>query len=309
MWSLTIVLKGAAQYGDIYVSDVEVINFLDQGYNVTKAFEVEVGTYDLWLGDDNDREDPFTWNRFNVNSEYGGLKYTFDGFEGATSGEIEKIKAIDIWSNGQSDDTIVIDTTNYKTYVGVNGGNDYVYLGSGENADGSPDYSDISAIAIDDYASRFEISRVWTILDEDTHTPLLRNASDPTSWITYNEAGADRTEAILVKDAVGDLYGRKLIVGVGRIEFEDKDLNLRSSFRAEDWDGDGNVNRYRYEGTDFDDLITPVSENVSGAVEDEMYGGGGNDTLVGGAGGDRLNGGQGDDVIFGGCEWSQWELA
>ena len=294
-------IEGATQYGNVYVSDIEVINFLDQGYNVTKGFEVEVGTYDLWLGDDNDREDPFTWNRFNVNSEYGGLKYTFDGFEGATSGEIDKIKAINIWSNGQSDDTIVIDTTNYKTYVGVNGGNDYVYLGSGENEAGSPDYSDISTIAIDDYASRFEISRVWTILDEDTHTPLLRNASDPTSWITYNEAGADRTEAILVKDAIGDLYGRKLIVGVGRIEFEDKDLNLRSSFRAEDWDNDGAVNRYRYEGTDFDDLITPVSENVSGAVEDEMYGGGGNDTLVGGAGGDRLNGGQGDDVIFGGA--------
>jgi len=294
-------IEGAAQYGDIYVSDVEVINFEDQGYNVTKEFEVEVGTYDLWLGDDNQRLDPFTWNRYNIDSQYGGLKYTFDGFEGATSSEIEKIKAINIWSNGQSDDTIVIDTTNYKTYVGVNGGNDYVYLGSGENPDGSPDYSDISTIAIDDYASRFEISRVWTILDEDTNTPLLRNASDPASWITYKEDGAGRTEAILVKDAVGDLYGRKMIVGVGRIEFEDKDLSLRSSFRAEDWDGDGIVNRYRYEGTDFDDLITPVSENVSGEVEDEMYGGGGNDTLVGGAGGDRLNGGQGDDVIFGGA--------
>jgi hypothetical protein len=84
------------------------------------------------------RVDPFTWNRYNIDSQYGGLKYTFDGFEGATSSEIEKIKAIHMWSNGKSDDTIVIDTTNYKTDVGVNGGNDYVYLGSGQNPDGSP---------------------------------------------------------------------------------------------------------------------------------------------------------------------------
>jgi Ca2+-binding RTX toxin-like protein len=294
-------IEGAAQYGDIYVSDVEVINFQDQGYNVAKEIEVEVGTHDLWLGDDNNSVDQFTWNRYNIDQQYGGLNYTFNGFEGATSGEIDKIRAIDIWSNGKSDDTIVIDTTNYKTSVGVNAGNDYVYLGSGKNADGSPNYSDISTIEIDDFSSRFEISRVWTILDENTHTPLLRSANDPASWITYNEAGAGRTEAILVKDAVGDLYGRKLIVGVGRIDFEDKQLNLRSSFRAEDWDNDGEVNRYRYEGTDFDDTITPVTENILGYVEDEMNGGGGNDTLVGGAGGDRLNGGQGDDVIFGGA--------
>ena len=294
-------IEGAAQFGDIYISDVEVINFEDQGYNVTKEIEVEVGTYELWLGDDNNRVDAFTWNRYNIDSQFGGLNYTFNGFEGATEGEKSKIKTISVWSNGKSDDTIVIDTTNYRTDIGVNGGNDYVYLGSGDNVQGSPDYSDISSVEIEDYSSRFEISRVWTILDADTHTPLLRNASDPASWITYSEAGAGRTEAILVKDAVGDLYGRKLIVGVGRIRFEDKELNLRSSFRAEDWDNDGNVNRYRYEGTDFDDLITPVAENVLGGVEDEMYGGGGNDTLVGGAGGDRLNGGQGDDVIFGGA--------
>ena len=108
----------------------------------------------------------FTWNEYRINSRFGGLDYTFDGFGEASKSEIDKIKSIDVWSEGMSNDSIVIDTTNYRTYIGLNGGDDYVYIGTGLNAQGSPDYSSMSTVAIDDFASRFEISRVWTLLDK-----------------------------------------------------------------------------------------------------------------------------------------------
>ena len=56
-----------------------------------------------------------------------------------------------------SNDSIVIDTTNYRTYIGLNGGDDYAYIGTGLNAQ-VLQIIRMSAFAIDDFASRFEIS-------------------------------------------------------------------------------------------------------------------------------------------------------
>ena len=294
----------AKKYGDIYISDIEVISFSDNGYSLVKEFEVKTGNYDLWLGDNVEQVPTFTWNEYRINSQFGGLDYTFDGFGDTSQSEVDKIKTINISSNGMSNDSIVIDTSNYKTYINLNGGDDYVYLGSGLNLDGSPDYSGSSSVAIDDFASRFAISRVWTLLDENTLKPFLTNTNNPASWVIFNEARIGATEAILIKDTLNDGFGRKLVIGVGSVDFEDQYLNLSFNIRKEDWDNDGAIDRYRFEGTDFDDLIIYLDENSDGSIEDEMSGGKGNDTLVGGAGGDRLDGGQGNDVIFGGANGS-----
>ena len=288
------------KYGNIYISDVETISFNDSGFGLVKEFYVETGTYDLWLGDEHEKVSKFTWDQYRIESEFGGLDYTFDGFGDLSQSNLEKLKAIDVHSGGMSNDSIVIDTTNYRTYINLNGGDDFVYLGKGLNAEGSSDYSSASTVAIDDFASRFEISKVWTILDQKTLKPLLTNANDPASWVLLNEERVGSTEAILISDSISEGYGRKLLIGVAQVDFEDQDLSLRFDIRKEDWDNDGNVDRYDYRGTDFDDLIIYLNENKEGLIEDEMRGGKGNDTLVGGKGGDRLNGEQGDDIIFGG---------
>ena len=93
----------------------------------------------------------------------------------------------------------------------------------------------------------------------------LTNPSDTTSWALYDAESQGLTEAVLVEDTVENGYGRKLIAGVGEISFKDDRLNTRSDVRAEDWDGDGKINQYRYEGTDFDDVITVHADNVDGS--------------------------------------------
>ena len=146
------------------------------------------------------------------------------------------------------------------------------------NAEGSSDYSSASTVAIDDFASRFEISKVWTILDQKTLKPLLTNANDPASWILLNEERVGSTEAILISDSISEGYGRKLLIGVAQVDFEDQDLSLRFDIRKEDWDNDGNVDRYDYRGTTMINHL--LNENKEGLIEDEMCGGKGNPLLA-----------------------------
>ena len=91
----------------------------------------------------------------------------------------------------------------------------------------------------------------------------MTNANDPASWILFDKERVGSTEAILISDTIANGYGRKLVIGVGEVDFDDQNLNLRFNIR-EDWDNDGNINRYRYEGTDFDDLIIYLDENKDG---------------------------------------------
>jgi Ca2+-binding RTX toxin-like protein len=290
---------GQSKYGDIYVSDLETLSFSDNGFSLVRNYQIETGTYDIWLGNDV-RIDKFLWNEYKIDAQFGGLDYTFDGFGEAPQSSTDKIKSIRVSSDGVFDDSIIIDTSKYKADLDLNGGNDFVYLGSGLDGSGVADYSGVSQLQLDDYSVRFDISRVWVKLDDITKKPLLTNPSDTTSWALYDAESQGLTEAVLVEDTVENGYGRKLIVGVGEISFKNDRLNTRSDVRAEDWNGDGQINQYRYEGTDFDDVITVHPDNVDGSIEDDMRGGKGNDTLIGGKGGDRLLGGQGDDIIFGG---------
>ena len=136
---------GQSKYGDIYISDLETLSFSDNGFSLGRNYQIEAGTYDIWLGND-EKIDKFLWNEFKIDAQFGGLDYTFDGFGEAAQSSTDKIKSIGVSSDGVFDDSIIIDTSKYKVDLDLNGGNDFVYLGSGLDGSGAADYSGVSQL-------------------------------------------------------------------------------------------------------------------------------------------------------------------
>ena len=206
---------------------------------------------------------------------------------------------------GAGDDVLISEASDFRIDVEPGLGDDYLYRD--ETLDIRADLSSVtvtddSRVNFDQQSTRFNIDQVWISIDESSKMPLYTMRGDIKTW-DYPMDGL--TAAFRVSDklsaaSVGYL-GEKIVVGFDRLWFDGDrvDIDLQVTSRQEDWDGDGNVDEYRQEGSAAGDRIFGRSAEGE-AVRDRLDGNDGDDVLIGGFGGDVMSGGYGDDVLIGG---------
>ena len=304
-------------YGSTVLVDFERVSFTDQSIDLRMEVSTKLGDWNLWLGGDN-RIPEMTWHKLNLDSRNLEYDLNVDGknifnllpeySKNAIFADLSQddIKFVNFWSNGTEDDVIVVQNAQHVYSFGLNTGNDFIFLS--DDTSNTIDHAAVSQFDLwQTDKDQFEIDRVYVELKADL-TPY-KTGED---WVfhedlTTDKFNADATlhEAILLEDVTGD-YGSKLIVGVGRINFQTGDVNTALKLDFDDWDGDGQYDWHRVKGTIFDEKISydPNDQKLTNTQEIELDGGAGDDILVGQGRGERFDGGSGDDIILGGGEGS-----
>ena len=296
----------AGGYEDMILVDIEELELASEyiSFRVERSWETQDWNIRYLDGAGNSTSATGDWQRFKFSGhDYGNVIHPTEdewGFvvagDDGLAGDVYEIRA----ALGSGDDVVISELADLRITIEPGAGDDYLYRDETINLD-TVDYSvtDDSRVALWDYeADRFSINQVWISIDDQTKMPLYRANGDIKTW---DAPGVGLTQAFRVADkvssAVAGYLGEKIVVGFDRISFKSTSVDLTVTSRSEDWDGDGQIDEYRQEGSAAGDRLV----GQSSTARDRLDGREGDDVLIGGDGGDVLSGGLGDDLLIGGA--------
>jgi len=217
---------------------------------------------------------------------------------------------IDRIRDGAGDDVVVVNTYDYGARVRLSSGDDFVHFLDPQsdnflrpttvnNAVGWTKEGTLR-IEITEHSSRFEVSQIYIKLQADDD-PVRRSDGSIREY-SADDAGvvlATKIQDVALKDFEPGYLGTKIVVGAEEINFSDTSYNMGTHTWQEDWDNDGQIDRYGLRGSEIGEVL--LGDWGAADSRDRIEGRGGDDVLIGGANGDELRGGSGDDLLIGGA--------